>query len=358
MPPRASIEMFRPALVGAKRRHFCSSAGFSRPTPPVEEEARLCPGVAAVLKVNCGGLRSAVYIEGAIVKEPADVVRALPLWQGLRSIVPLKGGVSNASFVVEDASGKYVARVGHDYPFHQVERAREIAVSGAAARLGLSPDVLFAADGVSVIRYLDARTYGERDVRENWQACLALVIRCHREMGRQIKGQAAIFWVFQILRDYGAQLVAARHRFAADVPQWTFIVDELEKAQVPLPIVFGHHDLLAGNFMDDGVRPWLIDWEYGAFGTAMFDLANLAANNSFDAKLEGDMLSAYFGGELNDGLVRGFAAMKAASALREALWGMISELHLKAPGVDYVAYAAEYLARFNSIYSNYKANFS
>ena len=31
--------------------------------------------------------------------------------------------------------------------------------------------------------------------------------------------------------------------------------------------------------------------------------------------------------------------MKTASALREAMWGMVSELYLNAPGVDYVAYA-------------------
>ena len=28
--------------------------------------------------------------------------------------------------------------------------------------------------------------------------------------------------------------------------------------------------------------------------------------------------------------------------MREATWGMVSEIHLNAPGVDYVAYAREY----------------
>ena len=37
--------------------------------------------------------------------------------------------------------------------------------------------------------------------------------------------------------------------------------------------------------------------------------------------------------------------MKAASALREALWAMVSDRHLKTPGVDYQAHAREYLAR-------------
>ena len=49
--------------------------------------------------------------------------------------------------------------------------------------------------------------------------------------------------------------------------------------------------------------------------------------------------------------------MKVAAALREAMWGMVSELYLNAPGVDYVAYAAEYLGRFEVILKNYETRF-
>ena len=42
-----------------------------------------------------------------------------------------------------------------------------------------------------------------------------------------------------------------------------------------------------------------------------------------------------------------------ASALREAVWGMISELFLAAPGVDYIAYAKEYLGRFEAVHADY-----
>ena len=41
--------------------------------------------------------------------------------------------------------------------------------------------------------------------------------------------------------------------------------------------------------------------------------------------------------------------MKAASALREALWAMVSDVHLKTPGVDYKAHAQDYLARFEKL---------
>ena len=254
--------------------------------------------------------------------DPESRVRSLAVWKGTISAAPLKGGVSNASFAVSDATGKYVVRVGEDYPCHQVSRAREAIAARAAFAAGLSPEVVHTEAGIMVLRYLDARTYGEADVR-----------------------------------DYAHALKAGNHRHVPDLPRWMAIVDELETAQVALPVIFGHHDLLPGNFMDDGKRLWLIDWEYGAFGTAMFDLANIAANNSFDDAGEKLILETYFGKTPDQSLLRAFYAMKAASALREAVWGMVSELHLNAPGVDYIAYAAEYLGRFERVYADYTANF-
>lgn len=309
---------------------------------------------------NVGGRKTgqrerAMAAEMATGSETAEArVRALPLWRGELTVTPLKGGVSNASFRVSDSTGSYVARVGGDYPFHQVSREREAIASRAAFEAGISPEPVHAGDGLMVLRYIEARTYTEADVRANAAACIELLRRCHREMGKRISGQGAIFWVFQILRDYAHTLKEGRHRHVPDIPRWMAIVDELEAAQLPLPIVFGHHDVLPTNYMDDGNRLWLIDWEYGAFGTAMFDLASLSANNSFDAAGEKLILETYFGRAPGEELWRAFHAMKAASALREAVWGMVSELHLNAPGVDYVAYAAEYLGRFETVLAAYR----
>lgn len=286
-----------------------------------------------------------------------DRVRCLPIWKGRPELTPLKGGVSNASFTVTDASGKYVARVGEDYPCHHVSREREGIASRAAFEAGLSPEVVYTEPGIMVLRFLAAHTYDEADVRANTERCVEIVRRCHSDMGRRMTGPGSIFWVFHVLRDYAQTLKAGRHRHVPDIPRWLEIVDRLEAAQVPLPIVFGHHDLLPSNFMDDGTRLWLIDWEYGAYGTAMFDLANIASNNSFQEQGERQILEHYFDKALDEAMLRAFYAMKAASALREAVWGMVSELHLKAPGVDYVAYAAEYLGRFERVHTDYNSKF-
>ena len=285
-------------------------------------------------------------------------VRALPIWQGLKDLVPLKGGVSNASFTVTDATGRYVARVGEDYPFHQVSRERETIASRAAYEAGLSPEVVHTAPGIMVVRYLDARTYAEADVRANAAPASRSSSAAIARWARRITGQGAIFWVFQILRDYAHTLKAGKHRHVPDLPRlhghpatiWRRRRCRCRSSSVITtccpPI----------SWTTD-TRLWLIDWEYGAFGTAMFDLANIASNNSFDAAGERVILETYFEKRPPPSIERAFYAMKAASAMREAVWGMVSELHLNAPGVDYVAYAAEYLGRFETVYAAYLSNF-
>jgi thiamine kinase-like enzyme len=283
-----------------------------------------------------------------------EVICALPFWRGEIELEPLSGGLSNRGFKVSDATGTYVARVGKDYPFHQVNRAREAVASHAAFLSGLSPEQYYARDGVGVFRFLGAKTFTEADVRQNLIRCVDLIKRCHAEMGSHITGQGAIFWVFQILRDYAQTISAAGHDFARHLPHWLEINAALERAQVPMPIVFGHHDLLAANILDDGERLWLIDWEYGAFGTSMFDLANLSVNNGFDPSHDDTMLAAYFGHMPDAGTLRAFDAMKAASGLRELMWAIVSDIHLKVPGVDYKDYAVQQIPRFEAAYNNYK----
>ena len=192
-----------------------------------------------------------------------------------------------------------------------------------------------------ISEFTDGRTFVEADLRADVTRLAALLRTVHAEVGRRLRGPANAFWVFHVLRDYVACI-------GAD-PAYLVSADRLEAAQVPLPVVYGHNDLLPGNLIDDGQRLWLIDWEYGAFGTAMFDLANLASNGGYGAADDEALLNAYFEGRVTDDLRRSFAAMKAASALREALWAMVSEVQLKTPGVDYRAHAAEYLRRLDRL---------
>lgn len=284
-------------------------------------------------------------------------IRALPFWQGEVTIEPLHGGLSNENFLVVDNAGRHVVRFGKDYPFHHVSREREAMTARAAHTAGFAPALEFSQPGVMVSEYLGAKTFGADDVRANLARVARLVRDFHTTMPRHVSGAGFMFWVFHVIRDYARTLEAGKSRKVPDLPGWLALSEELEKAQAPLPVAFGHNDLLPANFLDTGDRLWLIDFEYAGFSTAMFDLAGLSSNAGFSAEESEELLALYFGVPPSPELKRSLAAMQCASLLREAMWSMVSELHLDAPGVDYVAYSEDNLERLAEALDAYRKTY-
>jgi thiamine kinase-like enzyme len=284
-------------------------------------------------------------------------VRALPCWQGAADVVPLAGGLSNENFLVTDKHGRHVVRLGCDYPFHHVFRDRELMTARAAHAAGFGPAVEYAEPGVMVSRYIGARTLDAGDVRADPARIARLVRAFHEEMPRHVSGAGFMFWVFHVIRDYARTLEAGGSRKAAELPRYLALAEELERAQPPMPIVFGHNDLLPANFLDDGSRLWLIDFEYAGFSTAMFDLAGIASNAGMSEDETEALLAAYLGGAPEAAFRRAHAAMQCASLLREAMWSMVSELYLDAPGADYATYTQENLTRLEAALDRYRSRY-
>lgn len=274
-------------------------------------------------------------------------IRALPIWQGDIAAEPLGGGLTNLNFVVTDGRGKHVVRLGEDIPAHHVLRFNELAASRAAHAAGLSPAVTHAEAGVTVIDFIEARTYGEEDVRAEGalERIVPLLQTCHRDVPKHLRGAALIFWVFHVIRDYAATLQDGDSAHAALLPEFLDIAARLETTAGPFDIVFGHNDLLAANFLDDGNRLWLIDWDYAGFNTPLFDLGGLASNNGLSEVQERLMLELYFDAPADNALFHRYHAMKCASLLRETMWSMVSEI-TSSLDEDYAAYTAENLDRF------------
>lgn len=286
-----------------------------------------------------------------------DRIHALPCWNGIIDIAPLTGGLSNENFLVTDASGRHVVRFGQDYVFHHVFRDRELMTARAAHEAGFGPAVEYAQPGVMVNQYIEARTFTGAEIRADIGRIARLVRAFHREMPNHVSGAGFMFWVFHVIRDYARTLEAKGSRMTGELPRYLELADELERAQALLPIVFGHNDLLPANFLDDGAKIWLIDFEYAGFNTSMFDLAGIASNACMSGEESEQLLVAYLGREPDDKIRRSHAAMQCASLLREAMWSMISELHLNAPGADYVAYTGENLARLETVLDSYRTKY-
>jgi thiamine kinase-like enzyme len=254
----------------------------------------------------------------------SDCLARVPLFQvpagGLPPVVEaLPGGLTNRNLKVTVGASSYVARISSPHgEFLSIDRDAEHANSRAAALAGVAPlvvDRVLPSDGepgVMVIEWIDGRTWSVADVGAPRN--LARIAQACRQLhaGPRFTND---FSMFAIQRRY-LKLVLERgfrlpRRYLDFLPQ----VAQLESAMAldPPPTVPCHNDLLAENFIDDGERLWLIDYEYAGNNDPYFELGNIASEAALDPSLLAELVAHYDGHQ------------SAANVARARLWGLMSQ---------------------------------
>ena len=90
----------------------------------------------------------------------------------------------------------------------------------------------------------------------------------------------------------------------------------------PRPTVPCNNDLLAANYLDDGERVWLIDYEYSGNNDACFELGNTSTECNFTPEMTEAWTTAYFGTPTRGDLAR-VRLQALCSQYGWALWGFI-----------------------------------
>jgi thiamine kinase-like enzyme len=122
---------------------------------------------------------------------------------------------------------------------------------------------------------------------------------------------------------------------------------ELACLEAPLELRPCHNDLLNANFIDDGTRIRIVDWEYAGMGDPFFDLGNFSINHELTPTEDEILLTAYDGEVRPDRLAR-LTLMRVVSDFREAMWGVLQQ-GVSSLDVDFVAYAT---AGFDRLLAN------
>ena len=272
-------------------------------------------------------------------------IKSLPIWKNLENIEPLEGGITNLNFLVSDSGSKSVVRLGSDIPEHLVYRSNEIIVSEAAYKIGVSPKLIYNEPGVLVLEFIESKTLEPKTVRENLNKIVPIIRKIHDEIPNKLSGQPQIFWVFYVIKYYSNYLLNNNSSHISLITSLLKKAEKLEKLSSPREIVFGHNDLLAANFLDDGSKIWVVDWEYGGFNDPLFDIGGLSSNNDLDENLENEVLEMYFKEKPSKDLIIKYNAMKTASLLRETMWSMVSEITSKIE-FNYAEYTSDNLKKF------------
>jgi thiamine kinase-like enzyme len=283
-------------------------------------------------------------------------VARLGIWRGNVAPEPLSGGLSNQNFKVIDRGEAFVVRVtGPDQPVHGLLRAHEIAASRAAFAAGLAPELIHAEEGLTVLRWVEGEPLTEARLREPAMIdrIAPLLRHCHEQVGLHVRGAAPFFWVFHSLRCYLDDLSTVGQS-PRDLGDLATISAELEQATGAIEIGFAHNDMIPGNFLDDGERLWLIDWEYAGYGSPLFDVAGVVIHGDLDRDGRERVYRRYYGKAPGPQAMRRYAATIAAAALREALWAHVQVAH-SVLALDYAAHAKLFDDRFRAAYDRFRA---
>ncbi len=267
-----------------------------------------------------------------------EKLKALGILQGQICVEPLDGGITNLNYLVADEAGRYVLRICEDRPALGISRSNEAACQRAAWRLGLAPELIHREDGMTVSRFVPGRSLAAGDLAQpDLTVGIARLLRRLHGSRDSLTGEFLYFCPFQTIRTYAASAASLGARLPAAIDDLLADARSLARRIAPFRPVLCHNDLLPANFIFSGEQLWLVDWEYAGMGHPLFDLASVSAGAGFNDEQDRDLLEAYRGGLRNSDLHE-LRIFRAASSLREALWGLVQSVE-SGLSFDYHVYA-------------------
>jgi thiamine kinase-like enzyme len=220
------------------------------------------------------------------------------LWAGSEvRIEPIAAGLTNQNFRVDvDGDAHFVRLPGPSTELLAVDRANELHNTRAAAAAGVGPRVQThdASSGALVLEWIDGRTMSNAAFAE--PATPARIAQALRRLhaGPRFLADFNMFRLTEFyLRVVNERAIRIPEGYLDRMPPVRLI--EAALAARPHPTVPCHNDLLAENYLDDGERLWIVDYEYSGNNDPTFELGNTAQELGFDAGRQEELCAAYFG---------------------------------------------------------------
>jgi thiamine kinase-like enzyme len=241
-----------------------------------------------------------------------------------RELEELSGGLTNRNIKVTTPEGVYVARcTDTGCNLLGIDRDQEHYNTMAAARAGVgAPVVDYRPDlGILLIEYLDGLTLGNEDFTRD--GVVAKVARGCRALhaGPRFQGR---FDMFERQPGYLNTVQSNGFRIPSDYLDYSEKFREIERVlnatdQTTVPC---NNDLLAGNFIEDGDRVWLIDYEYSGNNDPCFELGNIWSECQLTLDQLDELVTEYYGKRLRHKIARA-RLQGIVSKYGWTLWGAI-----------------------------------
>lgn len=241
------------------------------------------------------------------------------------------GGLTNLVYRVEaqaeTQAETLIVRIPGAGTEAYIDRETELHNARAAADAGISAEVLWAdgSSGVMIAKSLDPITTMTPGLFKSRTGSAA---RAGKALaGLHNSGETFLFRfeLFAMISDY-LEILATKDTNLPDGYHDIVAAAEPVKqalADNPVPLAPCHCDPLCENFLDDGDRMWIVDWEYSGMNDPLWDVGDLSVEAGFDAAQDMEMLRAYFGRDPSKAEMGRMVIYKAMCDLLWTLWGLI-----------------------------------
>jgi thiamine kinase-like enzyme len=273
-------------------------------------------------------------------------------------IQELTGGITNKNYKITADGECFVLRLGgNETQFLGIDRKIEYDCSALAWQAGIAPEPIafLEPEGYILARFISGKGMPAEEI--GTEQNIARVVESMKAY-HQMSFFPGSFSPFRVAEEY----TKTARQFNVKLPEtieWFLEksreIDQAMDRQLlqPRPC---HNDLLNGNFIDDGTRIRILDWEYAGMGDIFFDLGNFAAQHEFNDEQDEILLKTYFGSPTDSQRARQ-KLMKIMSDLREAMWAQVQRGVSKLD-FDYEGYGEKYFDRFEkntnqAIYKNW-----
>ena len=260
-----------------------------------------------------------------------------------------QGGLTNLVYKLDfGEERRFILRIPGKGTEDYIDRTVELHNARVAADAGVSAEVIYGSDksGVMLSRFIDGIvTMSPRAFRER-QGSPARAARALKQMhgcGREFQFRFELFAMIDdylgILDKQKAQLPEGYHQVVESARPLRAALDAN-----PLPLAPCHNDPLCENFLDDGEKMWVVDWEYSGMNDPIWDLGDVSVEAEFDDAQDLEMMTAYCGGPPSAALMGRMVIYKAMCDLLWTLWGLIQHASDN-PAEDFWAYSVGRFAR-------------
>ncbi|PLS22957.1 choline kinase family protein [Neptunicoccus cionae] len=262
------------------------------------------------------------------------------------------GGMTNLVYRVEFDGSSVIVRIPGEGTEDYIDRAVEKHNAKAAARAGVSPEVLLARSetGLMITRTvpdIETMTPALFQSRKGAPARAGKALAKLHGSGETFQFR---FELFSMIDDY-LKILATKD---VDLPEGYHDVVSAAApvkqalANADLPLAPCHCDPLCENFLDDGNIMWIVDWEYSGMNDPLWDVGDLSVEAGLNAAQDRELLEAYFGRSPTAAEIGRMVIYKAMCDLLWTLWGLIQHAD-KNPAEDFWAYATERFARCKAL---------